>query len=30
VVRVQLSYAEAPGFEPGMGINPNRISSAAP
>ena len=22
--------AEAPGFEPGMGINPNRISSAAP
>ena len=24
------SSAEAPGFEPGMGINPNRISSAAP
>jgi len=24
------SCAEAPGFEPGMGVNPNRISSAAP
>src|SRR5664280_2610191 len=28
--RTSAATAEAPGFEPGMGINPNRISSAAP
>jgi hypothetical protein len=30
VARSTWSNAEAPGFEPGRGVNPNRISSAAP